>query len=124
MSYQQQGQQGVHRLTEFVPTYVPHSDYLPNRVVDANQPEAQQWVSVFSCRFPTMSNKDVQERSIPNALLILTPPDMSLSEPTRTSYSASPSLKLNSTAESRGFDRFSNLHCICIEMISLNHHKG
>ena len=47
MSYQQQGQQGVHRLTEFVPTYVPHSDYLPNRVVDVNQPEAQQWVSVF-----------------------------------------------------------------------------
>jgi hypothetical protein len=78
MSYQQQGQQGIHRLTEFVPTYVPHSDYLPNRVVDANQPEAQQWVSVFSFRFLTMSSKDVLERSIPNALLISTQPDMFL----------------------------------------------
>lgn len=78
MSYQQQGQQGVHRLTEFVPTYVPHSDYLPNRVVDVNQPEAAQWVSVFSYRSPTMSNKNVPERSIPNDPLNSTQPDMSL----------------------------------------------
>lgn len=45
MSYQQYRPVGeVHRLNEFVPTYVPHSDYLPsNRVVD-NAPQAQQWV--------------------------------------------------------------------------------
>jgi len=45
MTYQQN--LGVHRLNEFVPTYVPHSDYLPNRVVDVNQPEAHQWVSII-----------------------------------------------------------------------------
>ncbi len=29
----------VHRLNEYIPTYVPRSEYLPtNRVLDANQP--------------------------------------------------------------------------------------
>jgi len=45
MSYQQNYQQNVHRLNEFVPTYVPHSDYLPTKVIDSNLPEAQQWVT-------------------------------------------------------------------------------
>lgn len=46
MSYQQVRTTGqVHKLNEYVPTYQPHSDYLPkNRVVDANQTEAQRWV--------------------------------------------------------------------------------
>ncbi len=42
MSYQPQ-----HKLNEFVPNYVPHSDYLPtNHVVDSRQPEAQEVVHV------------------------------------------------------------------------------
>jgi hypothetical protein len=45
MSYQQYHPVGqTHRLTEFVPNYVPHSDYLPTRVVDTNNTEAQKWV--------------------------------------------------------------------------------
>nr|BAJ98972.1 predicted protein [Hordeum vulgare subsp. vulgare] len=48
MSYQQYQQPGVvHKLNEFVPTYVPHSDYLPNKVVDSNQPELQQWIANY-----------------------------------------------------------------------------
>lgn len=43
MSYQQG--QNIHRLNEFVPTYQPHSDYLPTKVVDNNVNEAQKWVS-------------------------------------------------------------------------------
>ena len=40
MSYQQgRSTSEVHRLNEYIPTYVPHSEYLPtNRVLDANQP--------------------------------------------------------------------------------------
>lgn len=44
MSYQPQ-----HRLNEFVPNYVPKSDFLPtNQVVDARQNEAQEVVSLPS----------------------------------------------------------------------------
>lgn len=44
MSYQQ----NTHKLNEFIPTYVPHSDFLPtNRVVDSNQTDVQQWVCIF-----------------------------------------------------------------------------
>lgn len=44
MSYHQQN---VHKLNEFVPTYVPRSDFLPtNRVVDSNQADVQQWVLI------------------------------------------------------------------------------
>ncbi len=37
---------GTHRLNEFVPTYVPHSDYLPtNRVVETGvSGDVNQWV--------------------------------------------------------------------------------
>lgn len=46
MSYQQFKATGeVHKLNEFIPTYVPHSEYLPNRVVDGKQTEVQQWVT-------------------------------------------------------------------------------
>lgn len=46
MSYTQSN---THKLTEFIPTYVPHSDYLPNRVVDVRQNEANQWVLLNLC---------------------------------------------------------------------------
>lgn len=35
---------GQHRLNEFVPTYVPKSDYLPTRVQEQNQGQANEWV--------------------------------------------------------------------------------
>jgi hypothetical protein len=39
MSYQ------PHRINEFIPTYVPHSDYLPtNKVIDERQLEVQPLV--------------------------------------------------------------------------------
>lgn len=45
MSYQP----NVHKLNEFIPTYVPRSDFLPtNRVVDSNQTDVQQWVSIYT----------------------------------------------------------------------------
>jgi hypothetical protein len=57
MAYQQNS--GIHRLNEFVPTYVPHSDYLPNRVVDVHQPEAQQWVYILLSQ---LANYEEQKR--------------------------------------------------------------
>ncbi len=45
MSYQPA--QNIHRLTEFVPTYQPHSDFLPTKVVDNNLTEAQKWVNLY-----------------------------------------------------------------------------
>jgi hypothetical protein len=42
MSYQ------PHRLNEFVPTYVPHSDYLPtNQVVDGRQADVNNLVTLL-----------------------------------------------------------------------------
>ena len=47
MAYQQYAPTGeVHRLNEYIPTYQPRSDYLPNRIID-NQPEARQWVYFY-----------------------------------------------------------------------------
>ena len=42
MSYQYTttSSSGQHRLNEFVPNYVPKSDYLPNRVTEQNQGQA------------------------------------------------------------------------------------
>ena len=58
MSYQQFRPTGeVHRLNEYIPTYQPHSEYLPNRVLDANQPEAQKWVRFLWFSWPITSNK-------------------------------------------------------------------
>ena len=58
MSYQQFRPTGeVHRLNEYIPTYQPHSEYLPNRVLDANQPEAQKWVKFLWFSWPITSNK-------------------------------------------------------------------
>ena len=103
MSYQQQSQ-GVHRLNEFVPTYVPHSDFLPNKIVDSNQPELQQWVppSLFSS--PTISSKSVSAMSTPKSLLSSIPADTCLCAPTKTWWSTSPSPRSSSTAESSATD--------------------
>lgn len=81
MTYQQNS--GVHRLNEFVPTYVPHSDYLPNRVVDVHQSEAQQWVniSLFSCQ--TINNKKNWAKSTHKNPLSSTPTDTFLSAHTK-----------------------------------------
>lgn len=39
---------GQHRLNEFVPHYVPHSDYLPhNQVIDGRQHEVQGLLSQY-----------------------------------------------------------------------------
>jgi hypothetical protein len=48
----QQGQ-NIHRLTEFVPTYQPHSDFLPTRVSDNNLTEAQKWVHLHLIKLAT-----------------------------------------------------------------------
>ena len=68
MSYQQVRTTGqVHRLNEYIPNYQPHSEYLPtNRVLDANQPEAQKWVTFPLCSSPTTNNKRDSDTSTPN----------------------------------------------------------
>ena len=35
---------GQHRLTEFVPSYLPKSDYLPTQVQEHHQGQANEWV--------------------------------------------------------------------------------
>lgn len=104
MSYQQSyTTSGTHRLAEFVPNYVPHSDYLPTNRVSDNQQEANQWVPfpfIFSC--PTMNNRKDSATSTPPNLRNSIPGDTSQSGPTKTSSSISPSPKTSSTAESEG----------------------
>lgn len=115
MSYQQVRPTGtVHRLNEYIPTYQPHSDYLPtNRVVDANQPEAQKWVLIHLCSCLIMSNKRDLGRSILNAQLNSILLVMSLCVLTRMSLSMHPFQRLSSTAESKDYDY--------IAIIILNH---
>lgn len=65
MSYTQSN---THKLTEFIPTYVPHSDYLPNRVVDVRQNEANQWVpfllySASQLRIAKKTGKGLQPKA-------------------------------------------------------------
>lgn len=104
MSYQQYQQAPVHRLNEFVPTYVPHSDFLPNKVVDSNQPELQQWVPPLQFRSPTTSSKSALVTFTPKSQSSSIPTDTFLSELTRTWWSTSPSPRSSSTAGSRRSD--------------------
>jgi hypothetical protein len=108
MSYQQQQYQtsNLHRLNEFVPTYVPHSDFLPNKVVDSSQPELQQWVLSSPSRSPTMSNKKDSDMSTPKNPWSSIPADTSQSAPMRTSSSTDPSQNRSSIAGSRECDLF------------------
>lgn len=103
-SYQYSSNSGQHRLQEFVPTYTAKSDYLPTRVVESNQGEANQWVLIHSSSSPpTKGRKDRDTstpRGPPSSTLIGTSP----SRPTRTSRSTSPSPKASSTAESGDTD--------------------
>lgn len=49
MSYQQFRTTGeLHKINEFIPNYQVHSDFLPNRVVDTNLSNAQEWVLIFT----------------------------------------------------------------------------
>jgi len=106
MSYQQVRPTGaVHKLNEYIPTYQPHSDYLPtNRVLDANQPEAQKWVRSDLFSWQTTSNRREQVRSMLNAQLNSTLLVMFLYVLMRTSSSMHPFLRLSSTAESKEYD--------------------
>ena len=106
MSYQQQqySNTNVHRLNEFVPTYVPHSDFLPNKVVDSTQPELQQWVLSASSRSPTMNNKKDSAMSTPKNQLSSIPTDTSPFAPMRMWSSTDPSQNRSSIAESRECD--------------------
>ena len=73
-----------HRLNEFVPNYVPHSDYLTsNRVVDNNIPEAQKWVFLLLSRWLLMTNRSEEDRCTPRDRLISTLSAMCPSELTR-----------------------------------------
>ena len=68
MSYQYTttSNQGGPRLTEFVPTYVTKSDYLPSRVIETNQNEANQWVSIdltLACHL--LAAKEKRTRLLP-----------------------------------------------------------
>ena len=107
MSYQQQYQtSNVHRLNEFVPTYVPHSDFLPNKVVDSSQPELQQWVLSSPSRSPTTNNKKDSDTSTPKNPRSSIPADTSQFAPTRMLSSTDPSQNRSSIAGSRECDLF------------------
>jgi len=115
MSYQQVRPTGtVHRLNEYIPTYQPHSDYLPtNRVLDANQPEAQKWVRSDLYSWLITNNRKEEERSMLNAQLNSIPLVMCLYVLTKTLSSMHPFLRLSSTAESKKFDHIGNIILIC-----------
>jgi len=106
MSYQQFKPAGeVHRLNEYIPTYVPHSEYLPtNRVLDANQPEAQKWVFHALRSWPIMSSKNDLVMSTLNVPLNSTLLAMFLSALSRMSLSTNPFRKQSSTAGSKEYD--------------------
>ena len=105
MSYQYTSNTGSHRLQEFVPTYVSKSDYLPtNRVVDTNQGEANQWVSLLISSSPPTKDRNVKVTSILRDPQNSTPIDMSQSRPTKMFLSINPSPRKNSTAESGDTD--------------------
>ena len=118
MSYQQVRTTGnVHRLNEYIPTYQPHSDYLPtNRVVDANQPEAQRWVLIDLFSYLITSNKKELERSILNAQLNSILPVMFQCVLSKMWLSMHPSQRPSSTAELKEYD----LNAI-INSITYNH---
>ena len=61
-----------HRLNEFVPHYVPKSDFLPtNQVVDQHQHEAQDVVILPTISFAATKSKKPVVMSTPSALLSL-----------------------------------------------------
>ena len=62
MSYQYSSSSGSHRLNEFVPNYVPKSEYLPSRVVETNQSEANQWVPFILGSSPTTRDRNSPAR--------------------------------------------------------------
>lgn len=75
MSYQ------PHRLNEFIPTYVPHSDYLPkNQVLDGRQADVNNLVMFVSCSSPNTSSRSRRVGSTLSVLLISIPGDTSLCE--------------------------------------------
>ena len=104
MSYQYSSNADRHRLQEFVPTYVPKSDYLPNRVVDTNQSEANQWVNHDSLSSPTTKDKNDRDTSILKDQQSSTLIDMSQSRHMKMFSSTSLFLKTSSTAESGDTD--------------------
>jgi hypothetical protein len=83
MSHQQY-RQGEHRLNEFVPNYVPHSDYLTtNRVVDSNQGDVQRWVRPKLFSFQATRNKKDKGMFTPSDPKDSTPSAMSQFAPTK-----------------------------------------
>ena len=106
MSYQQSYHHtttgGQHRLTEFVPNYVPHSDYLPSNRITDNQHEANQWVRIHLCSCLTTSSKKDWDTSTLPSPKSSTLGGTSRSGPTKTSKSIIPSPRTSSTAESGG----------------------
>ena len=70
MSYQ------PHRLNEFIPTYVPHSDYLPkNQVLDGRQADVNNLVLPLPCSSPNTNSKNRKAASTPNVPPSSTPGD-------------------------------------------------
>jgi hypothetical protein len=123
MSYQYTSNSDSHRLQEFVPTYVPKSDYLPTRVVDSNQSEANQWVHIIQYSFPPTKDRKDKDTSTPRDPQSSTPIDMSPSRPMKMSWSINPSPKTSSTAESGDTDLHSHgLSYIYFISLTLNAH--
>ena len=85
MSYQYSSTTGSNRLSDFVPTYVPKSDYLPTRVIDSNQGEANKWVPIHLNSSPPTIGKREMARSTPRDPPNSIPTGTSPSRPPRTS---------------------------------------
>ena len=97
---------GSRRLNEFVPSYVPKSDYLPTRVVDSNQSEANQWVLIHLSSSPITKDKRRKDMSTLKDLLNSTPTVTCRSKPPRMSLWIGLSPRTNSTAESGDTDLY------------------
>jgi hypothetical protein len=91
-----------HRLQEYIPTYVPHSDFIPtNQVVDSRQTEAQQVVFPSLSSSANMRSRNREEEFSLKDQLSSTPEDTSPSEPMKTWMLEHPSPKPRSSASSR-----------------------
>jgi hypothetical protein len=70
-----------HRLNEFIPNYIPHSDYLPsNNVTDDRQLEVQPLVNDFIFSSSNTKLRDLVDMSTLKNHLSLTPEDTYQSE--------------------------------------------
>jgi len=91
-----------HRLNTYIPTYVPHSDFIPtNQVIDSRQTEAQQVVFLVWFSWFNMSSRNKKVEFLQPNLQISTLEGTFQSELTKMSILVSPYPKQPSLKSSK-----------------------